>query len=239
MLGDAMVRYRYDRALTQMQFAEIVGFSHSTVSKIEKAPQGGHNVFIGDRRHYVSAAQDIQVTKGQKVERGQPISSGSIDPKQLLALKGIRAVQDYVSTEMQSVLQTAVPVKRRNVEVVVKAMTDMTRIDDPGTHPDWSVGDMRPTALVNSWNSKSGKKGQQKPIQHSPVVKGVDTLPLEMQEDWVARPNFQNLNRTIAQGAREGWKSEIHGFHPVPGAAYAAEFGKGKDKLGPEWKGQY
>jgi DNA-directed RNA polymerase subunit beta' len=206
------------------------------VTKIEKSPAGGEDVYIGKVRHYIPSTQERLVRKGQKVKKGDALSDGLIDPKQLLPLKGVDAVQDYLSDEIHGVLKTSAPVKKRNVEVIVKAMTNVTRVDDPGDHPDWAPGDLRPTSRITFWNRK--RKGK-KPVQHTPVLKGIDVLPKELQEDWVARMNFQDLNRTLAQAAREGWRSNIHGFHPVPGLAHATEFGRGKEKHRAEWRGQY
>jgi hypothetical protein len=87
---------------------------------------------------------------------------------------------------------------------------------------------------VRHWNAS--RKGV--PVEHTPQLKGVNVLPLEMQEDWIARLNFQNINRTLTQASREGWRSNIHGFHPIPAAAHATEFGKAREKI-REWAGQY
>tara|TARA_B100000131_G_scaffold54165_1_gene49136 strand:- start:806 stop:6961 length:6156 start_codon:yes stop_codon:yes gene_type:complete len=203
------------------------------VQKIEKAPQGGEYVTIGGKQHYVPASQERKVKLHQKVSKGDSLSDGVVDPKKLLVLKGLQSVQDYLTDEIRGVVNTAAPVRRRNIEVVVKALTNVTRVDDPGDHPDWVVGDMRPYSQVRAYNSKKGKKR----VHHTPALKGVDILPLEMQEDWVARMNFNKLQTTLTQAAREGWRSNIHGFHPIPAATYAAEFGQ-KSKV-KDWKGQY
>jgi DNA-directed RNA polymerase subunit beta' len=214
--------------------AAPLALSDGKVTKIEKAPQGGEFIYVNNLKHYVPTAQSRTVNLHDTVHRGIPLSDGNVDPRQLLPLRGIRAVQDYIAAELQRVLQTAVPIRRRNVEVVVKSMTNVTRVEDPGSHPDWVVGDMRPTSAVHAYNKKA-----RKPVIHTPVLKGVDILPLEMQEDWMARLNFQRLNSTLTQAAREGWSTNIHGFHPVPAAAAAVEFGEGKKVLGKEWRGQY
>tara|TARA_B100000131_G_scaffold318887_1_gene363662 strand:+ start:118 stop:783 length:666 start_codon:yes stop_codon:yes gene_type:complete len=204
------------------------------VRRVEKAAQGGHNVYVGNTKHYVPATQDVSVRKGQKIQKGTALSDGLVDPRGLLALRGLQDVQDHLTTEITGVLGTAAPVKRRNVEVVVKAMTDVTRVDDPGDHPDWVPGDMQSYAAVRSWNSEN--KGK-KVVTHEPVLKGVNALPLSVQEDWIARLGYNNLQRTLVEAAREGWKSNVHGFHPVPALAYAKEFGK---KISvKDWKGQY
>jgi len=204
------------------------------VTKVVKAPQGGELVYIGSKEHYIPEDQTRTVKLRGIVQKGEALSDGSVDPRELLHLRGIQAVQDYIASELQRVLMTAVPVRRRNAEVLSKALTNVTRVDDPGEHPDWLPGDLRPTSVVRAWNKKA-----KKPVLHTPILKGVDILPLEMQEDWMARLNFQKLNKTLTQAAREGWATNIHGFHPIPAAAQATEFGKGRKVLGDEWKGQY
>ena len=213
--------------------AAPLALSDGTVKRIEKAPQGGEYVDIGDKRHYIPAAQSRTVKRNQRIKKGEPISDGLIDPKKLLILKGMRSVQDFMSEELHGVLAEAAPVRRRNIETVVKALTNVTRIEDPGDHPDWVSGDIRSHSQVQAYNRKRRKV----PVQHTPVLKGVEVLPLEMQEDWVARLNFTKLKDTLTTAAREGWRSNIHGFHPIPAAAYGAEFGK-KEKV-PGWRGQY
>lgn len=208
------------------------------VTKVEEAPQGGEYLHVGSSRHYIPEKQTRAFRKGDRVGKGDALTlDGNIDPKQLLPLKGIRSVQDFLADEIHSVLRTAAPIRKRNVEVLVRSMTDVTRVDDPGDHPEWLPGDLRSSSDTLHWNRTKASRGK-KPVRHTPVLKGVDVLPKEMQEDWIARMNFQDLNRTLAQAAREGWRSNIHGFHPVPGLAHATEFGRGKGKV-DDWKGQY
>jgi DNA-directed RNA polymerase subunit beta' len=239
--GSADMFLRLKQVMTmpkELPNAAPLSLASGNVTQVERAPQGGEYVTVGKFRHYVPANQERRVRKGSKVEKGDALSDGLVDPKRLLPLKGLRKVQDFLSNELSNVMQTAVPFRRRNAEVVVKSMTNVTEIDDPGDHPDWNVGDTRPSSLVQHWNARNKRKGK-KEVKHTPVIKGVDVLPNEMQEDWVARLNFQRIQSTLTRAAREGWKSAIHGFHPVPGLARATEFGKGKQRLGEEWKGQY
>tara|TARA_Y100000034_G_scaffold8761_1_gene9435 strand:+ start:17 stop:976 length:960 start_codon:yes stop_codon:yes gene_type:complete len=207
-----------------------------TVQKVETAAQGGKNVYIGGKKHYVPSTQEVQVKRGQAVKRGQSLSDGLVDPRKLLALRGIRDVQDHMASELHGVLKTVAPVRRRNVEVVIKALTNVTKIEDPKAHPTWLPGDIRATSKVHAWNKRQKVKGR-KSVEHAPILKGANILPLAMQEDWVARLNFNKLGTTLIEAAREGWKSNIHGFHPVPALAYAKEFGKQVSV--DQWRGQY
>ena len=60
---------------------------------------------------------------------------------------------------------------------------------------------------------------------HSPVLKGIGVLPLQVQEDWIAKLQHEKLKSSLLDSAAIGAVSNIHGMHPVPGMAYGAEFG--------------
>lgn len=202
------------------------------VSAVKAAPQGGSHVFVRrgdtDYRHYVSAKQDVKVRKGQTLKKGDALSDGFINPRDLLPLKGMQAVQDQIAGDLYDVLKTVAPVRKRNIEMVVKSATDSTIIDDPGDHPEWIRGDRRKISQVNAWNRKSkGKK-----VKHDPELFGIDTLPKMLQEDWIAQLNYQDLSRSLANAASQGFRSKIHGFHPIPALAFAKEFGKSDGVMG-------
>ena len=120
---------------------------------------------------------------------------------------------------------------RRNTEVFVRALTNLSVIDDSGDHPDLLKGDKIPTSLVSKYNQEM-KGGRN--IVARPVLKGTNVLPNENKTDCMARLQFKDLKRTILDGAAESWSSELHGIHPVPGMAFGAEFGLGTPTQG--WK---
>jgi hypothetical protein len=206
------------------------------VDKIQKDPAGGHNVFVNGVRHYVPQNRGVptafvgerprQLRRGMQVTKGTPISTGPVNVKEMLPLAGVNKVQGYMSGQLYD-LYKGEGIRRRNIETVVKSLTNLTKVSDPGDNPDYIRGDFAPTSKIQALNKKlaSAKK---KPIVHKPVLKGVKTLPLDMQTDWMARLNHENLNATIIDAANQGWKSDIHGKHPIPALAYGAEFGKKK-----------
>jgi len=208
------------------------------VSTVRQAPQGGWDVEIGGKKHYVRGDHELMVRRGQEVRKGDALSDGVVDPRKLLELRDVEDVQDLMSDEIESVLHNnAAKVKRRNIEVIVRAITNLAEVDDPGDNPDWSPGDFRRISEIKHWNDVSGPS--KKDVRYTPTLKGVGQMPLAMQEDWMARLNFQKLNDTMERAVREGWKSDIHGYHPIPAAAHASEFGKGEEVLGKDWAGQY
>jgi DNA-directed RNA polymerase subunit beta' len=64
-------------------------------------------------------------------------------------------------------------------------------------------------------------------IEHEPVLKNIDTLPL-LKKDWMGALGYRNLAKALTEGASQAWETDIHDYHPVPAFAYGAEFGKGE-----------
>lgn len=200
------------------------------VEKVEKDPAGGHNVFIGGTRHYVPQSRGIpqfdgkSLRSGVEIKKGSPISAGPVNPHEMLPLTGIEAVQGHLSDELHK-LYASEGIRRRNHEVVVKAMTSVTKIEDPGSHHGFIRGDFAPAALVANLNRTAPKTA--KPIIHKPVLRGVNILPLDLHEDWMARLNHERQTQTVLEAAQKGWISKIHGTHPIPAIVHGAEVGRG------------
>jgi DNA-directed RNA polymerase subunit beta' len=209
------------------------------ITKVEPDPTGGVNIYIGKQRHLVpQRLVNETVTVGREVKRGDLLSHGLVNPRHLLeSVRDIHAVQNHLVEELHSPaygkdnddrplaqgLYDKEGVRRRNVEVVVRGLTNLTKVKDPGTS-HWFHGDIAPRVVVEEHN-RNLKKGE-RPVEHEPELHGVRQIPLTVSTDWMARLNYQQLANTIIQGAAQGWKSDLHGSHPVPGIAHGAEFGR-------------
>lgn len=149
------------------------------VTSIESAPAGGKNVFIGDSKHFVSPGNPLKVRLGAKVKKGDPLSQGLIQPRELVQLKGMRSAQEYIVDELTNAYrETGVDLKKKNVEAVVRSLTDTTRVLDGGdsTH---LYGDIIPFTAAEAFNqSAAGKvsieEAMGKPLfkDHGPVKAG-------------------------------------------------------------------
>ena len=202
----------------------VATISHvnGAVEKVMKSPVGGWDVQVGGEQHYVPARRDLIVKVGDKLKKGQPVSSGSIDPHELLEQTNIDTVQRYLSDEIHKIYEKE-GIKRRNIEVVTKAITNLGRVEDAGDSDQFIRGDYVSVSHINAINREHP---DQAPIVVSPALRGMGTLPLDQSEDWMARMQYQKLRETLVRSANENWKSSIHGLHPTPGIAYGAEFGR-------------
>lgn len=112
-----------------------------TISKIEKAPQGGKYIYIGDAVHYVSPGQEVTVKPGQTVEAGDVMSSGLPSPADIVRHKGIGEGRRYFMQTLRDVLKNSgVRAHRRNIELVSRALINHIRLTGDsgpsGTLPD-------------------------------------------------------------------------------------------------------
>lgn len=222
-----------------------------TIDKIENDPTGA-KIWIGGKSHHVSkdstgsplwkslAGSTWQAPKvGMRVERGDRLTDPTrtiVNPHDLYKATGsMNRVQGYLTDELYN-LSKSEGVRRKSVEILVKAMGNLTKVKEGGDYDGVLRGEFHPHSRIESINRELMKAGK-KPIEHEPVLKGVDVLPLSLQDDWMAKLQHQRLEKTILEAAATMGRSNIHGTHPIPGIAYGAEFGmtsesvKGKPSL--------
>ena len=165
--------------------------------------------------------------KGQTIKKGDALTMGPKNPHEMLPLTGLESVQRYLTEELSDAYDNREGIHRRNTEVFVRSLTNLGRVKDPGHRDDLLHGDPVPISEIRAFNRGLGSG--KKPVQVEPYLRGTNLLPKEMQTDWMARMQHSGLKDTILTGAARGWKSNLHGTHPVPGMAYGKEFGKGTD----------
>ena len=226
--------------------AATLAMASGKVTKIEHHPTGV-DVFVNGTRHFVGRDAGglalhenlAHETKregyigwtppkvGDQVEAGQTLSDPNrtfVNPRDLYkATKNMEKVQNHMTSEVYG-LYADEGIRRRAVEVVVKAMSNLTKVSDPGDDPTLLRGEFRPLSVVRKLNADLVKAGKN-PIEHMPTLKGVEMMPLSFQEDWIAKMQHLRLKNTILDAAATNGVSFIHGPHPVPGVAFGAEFG--------------
>jgi len=109
------------------------------ITGIEKAPQGGYYVQIGDTNHYVDVDSELSVKVGDKLEAGDALSDGVPNPADVVRLKGIGEGRRYMVKTMSDTLRKAgVRPNRRNVEILSRGLINHVVLDDtvyPGSMP--------------------------------------------------------------------------------------------------------
>jgi DNA-directed RNA polymerase beta subunit/DNA-directed RNA polymerase beta' subunit/intein/homing endonuclease len=202
--------------------------SGGRIKRIKKDPAGGARVTVEDQEIYVPADRKLlpKMKIGASVRQGDALTSGPINPHELLPLTNMSRVQGHMAGELHD-LYGQYGIRRRNSEVMVRALSNVTKVEDPGDHPDLLPGDFASTTQVYDWNKKNSKGAS---VKHAPVLRGVKQIPLDVQEDWMARLNHEHLRSTLIEGSQQNWSSDLHGVNPIPPLIHGVEFGKGTEK---------
>jgi DNA-directed RNA polymerase subunit beta' len=226
-----------------------------TVDKVQPTATGV-DIYVGGKKHHVgkdaggftlhenlpgavvmSDYIDWSPPKvGMKVAAGAYLSDPNrtvLNPHHLYAATGsMDRVQDHLTTSIFNLYKNE-GLKRRAIEMVVKSMGSLTRVEDPGDHDSVLRGEFRPLPVVRKMNEELIRE-HKAPIEHTPVLKGIDVMPRELHEDWMAKLQHNHLRETLQEAAAVHGVSLIHGHHPVPALAFGSEIGLSKkDSLMP------
>ena len=115
------------------------------VTKLEPAAAGGHFISVNNDEHYIGIDQQPKVKLGDRVEQGQVLSTGLIDPREVVNLRGIGDGRKYYMEVMKKAFDDSkLAVNRRNFELIAKAAIDHVKITDPE-----GIGDYLPDQVVS------------------------------------------------------------------------------------------
>jgi DNA-directed RNA polymerase subunit beta' len=150
------------------------------------------------------------VTEGQRLNRGQELTEGSIDPKELLKVKDMNAVQEYLLREVQKVYRMqGVEIGDKHVEVMVRQMLRKVRVMDAGD-TDVLPGTLLDIHQFTDANEKVLLKGKQ-PATARSVLLGITKASLET-DSFLSAASFQETTRVLTDAAIKGKRDELLGL---------------------------
>lgn len=120
------------------------------------------NQETGESKAYlIPYGSRIKVTDGAVLEAGDELTEGSINPHDLLKIKGLRAAQDYMIQEVQRVYRLqGVDINDKHIEVIVRQMLKKIRIEEHGDS-DFLPGTMVDILEFNDVNKKLEEEGKE------------------------------------------------------------------------------
>jgi len=109
----------------------ILSSENGVVTNIERAPQGGHDVYIGDNKYYTPPQLDPIVHKGDKVTPGDALSDGIPMPNEIVQYKGMGAGRKYMVDRLHDVYKNqGVNVDKRHLEILARTHINHVQIDE-------------------------------------------------------------------------------------------------------------
>ena len=144
----------------------------------------------------------IKVTDGAELEAGDELTEGSINPHDILRIKGIRAVQDYMIQEVQRVYRLqGVEINDKHIEVIVRQMLKKIRIEESGDTeflPGTNV-DRLEFEDVNEVLEAEGKE----PAIGEPIIMGITKASLATNS-FLSAASFQETTKVLTEAAIKG-----------------------------------
>ena len=194
----------------QAVISEIAG----TVSEIEEIREGLKEITVAGevetRKYQAPYNARLKVVEGDTVLRGQSLTEGSIDPKQLLKVKDVSAVQDYLLKEVQKVYRMqGVEIGDKHVEVMVRQMLRKVRVIEAGD-TDLLPGSLLDIHQFADANADIVIKGKN-PATCRPVILGITKASLET-ESFLSAASFQETTRVLTDAAIKGKRDELLGL---------------------------
>jgi DNA-directed RNA polymerase subunit beta' len=152
----------------------------------------------------------LLIEDGQHVELGQQLHIGNLDPKEVLRVKGVRAVQLHLVDGVQGVYRSqGVPIHDKHIEVIVRQMLRKVTVVD---HGDTGLlpGELVDRLKYNELNRAVLTEGKATASARQEVL-GITKASLAT-ESWLSAASFQETTRVLTQAAMEGKSDPLMGL---------------------------
>ena len=143
-----------------------------------------------------------KLVEGTMVEAGDELTEGSVNPHDLLRIKGVRAVQDYILREVQRVYRLqGVDIADKHVEVIVRQMLKKIRIDTAGD-TEYLPGTLVNVLEYDAVNEQMAAEGKE-PATGSQIILGITKAALAT-DSFLSAASFQETTKVLTEAAIKG-----------------------------------
>ena len=182
--------------------SEIPGKVHIKESKKKREIEVVNEETGEIRTYLIPYGSSIKVSENDVIEAGDELTDGSVNPHDILKIKGVQAVQKYLLQEVQKVYRLqGVDINDKHIEVIVRQMLRKVKIDESGDT------DMLPGSLVDMFefeekNRKAEEEGL-RPATGKRALLGITKASLAT-ESFLSAASFQETTRVLTEAAIKG-----------------------------------
>jgi DNA-directed RNA polymerase subunit beta' len=191
---------------------EVVEIKAPSAGRVTK--RGGtmtlHSEDVDQREYAVPHSARLRVDDGDEVNAGDPLTEGSLNPKDLLQIKGVDTVQRFLVAEVQKVYRSqGVTIADKHVEIIVRQMLRKVTVDSAGDT------ELLPSELIDRFefeevNNRVLAEGGE-PATAQTVLLGVTKASLNTSS-FLAAASFQETTRVLTEAAINGAKDHLLGL---------------------------
>ncbi len=165
----------------------------------------------GENRVYpITYGARIKVESGQHINAGDELTEGSINPHELLKVKGVRGVQLYMLKEVQWVYKMqGVDISDKHIEIIVRQMLKKVKVEEPGD-TDLLPGGMLDSHVFDEINESVEAEGG-RPAVARPLLLGITKTSLAT-ESFLSAASFQETTRVLTEASIKGRQDHLLGL---------------------------
>lgn len=184
---------------------------HSGKTRIDEIKKTRHVIITtadGEEHPYpVPFGYKLKIQDGDFIEAGETLTEGSVNPHDVLEVKGEEAVQNYIIAEVQKVYRLqGVDINDKHIEVIVRQMMRKARVTNPGSSYllPGSVIDKNELVKVNNELEQRKEAGEQiEPVECEAVLLGITKAALAT-DSFMSAASFQETTRVLTDAAIHG-----------------------------------
>lgn len=162
------------------------------------------------KEYLIPQGKHFRVHEGDKVQAGEKLCEGPIDPRDTLRIKGSKAVQEYLVNEVQEVYRLqGVRINDKHVEVIVRQMLRKVKVVDPGD-TEFLEGEQIDKFRFQEENVRAIRE-EGEPATFQPLLLGITKASLST-DSFVSAASFQETTRVLSGAAIMGKRDELLGL---------------------------
>jgi DNA-directed RNA polymerase subunit beta' len=160
--------------------------------------------------YLIPRGKSLAVQHGDRVERGDFVYDGHPAPHDILAIKGVEELANYLINEIQDVYRLqGVTINDKHIEVIVRQMLQKVEVTDPGD-TDLIKGEQLDRVELDEQNAVIEKEGK-KPATATPVLLGITKASLQTRS-FISAASFQETTRVLTEAAVNGKVDTLEGL---------------------------
>ncbi len=165
---------------------------------------------VEEREYTIPITSELKVKTGDLIGAGDQLSSGYLDIKEVLEIRGLRGAQKYLITEVQRVYESqGIGIHDKHFEVIVRKMSDKVRIDSAGD-TTMLPGELVDRASFTSENARVLAAGGE-PATANIILLGITRASL-YTESWLSAASFQETTNVLTDAALAGKEDKLLGL---------------------------
>ena len=162
------------------------------------------------KTYQIPLDKELVVADGSTIDAGDPLTSGSLNPQDVMRIKGYQGVQDYLTSEVQRVYRDqGVDINDRHIEIIVKQMLRKVKVTQSGD-TTLASGTMVDIADFTEENAKAKAEGKM-PAEGERILLGITKASLAT-ESFLSAASFQETTKVLTDAAIKGKVDHLVGL---------------------------